>query len=95
MNIEQAAALNRLIRVAQHDSGQARKVAAFLLAWWNAETCGGFDLTDLGAVDAAIVKDMFTVMQLITEVNLYPDSLGYRRPFEDLVREWRPHLIHE
>ncbi len=95
MNIEQDAALNRLIRIAQRDSGQARKVAAFLLAWWNTETCGGFDLTDLWAVDAAIAKDMITVTQLIAEVNLYPDSLGCRQPFEDIVRQWRPHLIDE
>lgn len=31
MNIEQDATLNRLIRIAQRDSGQARKVAAFSL----------------------------------------------------------------
>ena len=30
------AALERLIRIAQGDSGQCRVVADFLLAWWNA-----------------------------------------------------------
>lgn len=95
MNIEQDATLNRLIRIAQRDSGQARKVAAFLLAWRNTETGVGFDLTDLWAADAAIARDMITVTHLIAEVNLYPDSLGYRQPFEDLVRQWRPHLIDE
>ena len=30
------AALDRLIGIAQRDTGQSRKVANFLLAWWNA-----------------------------------------------------------
>ena len=30
------AALERLIGIAQDDSGQSRAVADFLLAWWNA-----------------------------------------------------------
>ena len=54
MSSEQQAALERLIRIAQGDSGQCRIVANFLLAWWNAPEYGGFDLTDLWAVDAAI-----------------------------------------
>jgi hypothetical protein len=34
------AALERLIQIAQRDTGQSRKVANFLLAWWNADECG-------------------------------------------------------
>lgn len=93
MNIEQRAALNRLIHIAQRDTGQARKVATFLLAWWNADSCGGFDLTDLWAVDTAISEDMVTVMLLVAEVHSYPDTLGYGEAFERLVRRWRPHLL--
>jgi hypothetical protein len=48
------AALERLIEMAQGDTGQSRIVANFLLAWWNAAECGGFDLTDVWAVDTAI-----------------------------------------
>jgi hypothetical protein len=33
-------ALNRLIEIAQGDTGQCRIVADFLLAWWNADECG-------------------------------------------------------
>ena len=33
---EHAAALERLIGVAQSDTGQSRRAADFLLAWWNA-----------------------------------------------------------
>lgn len=41
------AAICRLVQIAKGDTGQNRGVANFLLAWWNAEECGGFDLTDL------------------------------------------------
>ncbi|WP_456304106.1 DUF7673 family protein, partial [Acetobacter pasteurianus] len=41
----QRAALARLIKIAKGDTGQSRRVADFLLAWWNAGSCGSFDLT--------------------------------------------------
>ena len=49
-------ALERLIDIARGDTGQSRKVANFLLAWWNAEECGGFDLTDVWGVDKSIAR---------------------------------------
>ena len=36
ITLEQAAALERLIAIAHSDTGQSRRVADFLLAWWNA-----------------------------------------------------------
>jgi hypothetical protein len=36
-------ALERLLRIARQDTGQARRVANFLLAWHNAEENGGWD----------------------------------------------------
>jgi hypothetical protein len=36
--------LEELLAVAQRDTGQSRKVANFLLAWWYAAENGGFDL---------------------------------------------------
>jgi hypothetical protein len=44
-----------------------RVVANFLLAWWN--ECGGFDLTDVWAVDTAIAVDM------VQDTN-YPHCFG-------------------
>jgi hypothetical protein len=38
-------ALDNLLRIAQRDTGQSRRVADFLLAWWNAGQCGSYDLT--------------------------------------------------
>jgi len=96
MNIEvsakQKAAIERLIQIAQSDTGQSRRVANFLLAWWNAEECGGFDLTDLWNVDSAIADDMVTVFGLLANLNSYPDNLGYSEQFERIVAEWHSAL---
>ncbi len=89
---EETAALKRLILIAQGDTGQSRRAADFLLAWWNAASCGAFDLTTLWGVDVGIARDMVTVFGLIAKVNQYPDSLGYEEPFKRIVREWRPEL---
>ena len=83
-------ALERLIRVAQGDTGQGRIVANFLLAWWNAAECGGFDLTDMWAVDTPLAEDMLEVLALVAECQHYPDTLGYGKQFEAIIRAWRP-----
>jgi hypothetical protein len=89
---EEAAALSRLIRIAQSDSDQSRCAADFLLAWWNTGSCGGFDLTTLWGLDSDIAADMMTVFALIARVNSYPDSLGYEDDFKAIMRVWRPAL---
>jgi hypothetical protein len=84
------AALERLIDVARGDTGQSRKVANFLLAWWNAEECGGFDLTDVWGVDPPIAADMLAVFGLLAGCQQYPDTMGYGKQFEGTIRTWRP-----
>ncbi len=86
------AALERLIEHAKGGSGQSRRVADFLLSWWNAGSCGGFDLTTLWGMDDAISADMVTVFAFILRVSKYPDNLGYEADFKAIVREWRPEL---
>lgn len=54
ISTRQKAALERLVRIAKRDTGQSRRVAEFLLSWWNASNCGGFDLTTMWGVDAQI-----------------------------------------
>ncbi|KAF3458047.1 hypothetical protein GO287_05006 [Ralstonia solanacearum] len=93
MNPNEKAALERLIEIARRDTGQSRRVADFLLAWWNAGQCGGFDLTTAWGVDDAIAADMVTVFGFIVRVNKYPDTLGYESEFNAIVREWRPELV--
>ncbi|EGG4299923.1 TPA: hypothetical protein MAE81_005111 [Klebsiella pneumoniae] len=92
MTDAEQAALERLIRIAKADTGQSRRVADFLLAWWNAGSCGSFDLTALWALDDAITADMTTVFAFVARVSKYPDSLGYEADFKAIVRAWRPEL---
>jgi hypothetical protein len=87
------AALRRLVAIAQSDTGQSKRVANFLLAWWNAGDCGGFDLTDLWGLDRAIADDILSVIQLIALRHSYPDSYGFSPQFEQLVKDWRPQLV--
>ena len=54
-------ALEKLLNVAHEDSGQGRRVATCLLAWWNAEVHGGFDLTDLADALGTRKKLMFSL----------------------------------
>src|ERR1700760_1929807 len=79
-------ALNRLVVLAQSDTGQSRRVADFLLAWWNAGECGGFDLTNLWGVDSSIAEDMITIFNYIARSRSYPDTLGYNEQFQSIVR---------
>ena len=92
MTTDQTAALNRLIAIAQSDTGQARRVADFLLAWWNAGSCGGFDLTALWGLDSSIADDMVIVFGYVAYANTYPDALGFNAEFQSIVRGWRPEL---
>jgi len=78
-----------LLTIAERDTGQSRRVASFLLAWWNAGECGGFDLTDLWNVDLEIVEDMQRVLLILPGYHNYPDKLGLGERFERLAVEWR------
>ena len=89
MNPHETAALQRLIDIAQGDTGQGRRVADFLLAWWNSASCGGFDLTILWGVDSSIAQDMGTVFSGLARVHHYPDTLGYGESFQLIERNWR------
>lgn len=86
------AAFERLLDLARSDTGQARRAASFILAWWNAESLGGFDITDLFAVDAAIGRDMAIVFEWIARRSnaIYPEE--YRSEIENLIEAWRPEV---
>jgi hypothetical protein len=92
LNEDQRAAIERLIRIAQGHTGQSCQVANFLLAWWNAEQYGGFDLTDLWNLDRSVADDLLTVVALLTRRPSYPDTIGYGPQFEALIQVWRPTL---
>lgn len=93
MNEQAHAALERLLKIAESDTGQSRRTANFLLAWWNAGNCGGFDLTDLWMVDRAIADDMVAVFAAVSRSHSYPDQHLYGERFEALAGLWRPELL--
>lgn len=82
-------ALNRLFKIARSDTHQSKRVADFLLAWWNADRDGGFDLTSLWNLDTAICEDLTIVFNFIAKSRSYPDALGYDAAIRDLVKQWR------
>ncbi|MFV0275814.1 MAG: hypothetical protein ACK5HY_01330 [Parahaliea sp.] len=89
-------ALERLITIAKSDTGSSRRVANFLLAWWNAEENGGFDFTDLWGLDAEVADDILVIVHFLTKRNMYPDALetshgtiSYGPDFQQIVALWR------
>lgn len=92
MDAKTKAALERLLKVAAGDTGQSRRVADFLLAWWNAGSCGGFDMTTLWGLDTDLARDCTQVFAFVAVNSHYPDSLGYSPQFERVIRAWRPEL---
>ncbi len=90
--IENAKALDRLIGVAQTKTSQGKIVSDFLLSWWNADACGGFNLRDIWATDTQVCQDMLATFELISRLRSYPDELGYKIEFYEIERMWRPGL---
>ncbi|WP_144106631.1 hypothetical protein [Paraburkholderia sp. BCC1886] len=90
---EEKMALARLLLHAVGNTDQSRRVADFLLAWWNAGSCGSYDLTTAWGVDDEIMDDMCIVFRLASRSHTYPDTLGFSEQFEAVVREWRPELL--
>ena len=86
------AALERLLRIARSDTHQARRVANFILAWWNAESLGGFDLADLFAVDTAIASDMALVFGHIAQLSNAEYPTECRADIEAIIAQWRPEI---
>ncbi len=82
-------ALEKLLNVAHGDTGQSRRVANFILAWWNADVHGGFNLADLADVDRDVCEDMVTVFTFVAreEDLVYPEA--YEPEIIQIIRRWR------
>ncbi len=81
--------LEQLLAVARNDTGQSERVADFLLSWWNAVECGGWDPTALWSLDQELADAILVVLGYIHRARRYPDSLGFGPEFEALHRRWR------
>ena len=89
------AAFERLLKIAKSDAGQSRRVASFILSWWNASSLGGFDLADLFAVDQTIAADMGTIFVCLGRQSepFYPED--YETEIEAVIEDWRPEIWAE
>ena len=85
-------AFERLLNLAQGDAHQSRYAANFLLAWWNAGSLGGFDLTDLFGVDSTIAADMGMVFTWLAAQDCATYPTEYRAQLEKLIEAWRPNV---
>ncbi|MDW9689299.1 hypothetical protein GHL01_04140 [Sinorhizobium meliloti] len=86
-------ALEKLLNIAHDDTGQGRRVANFLLAWWNAEALDGFDIADRFAVDREVSEDIATMFTYLAreEDAVYPTD--YRGEIESIIKRWRPEKV--
>lgn len=91
MDTTMRTASERLLKVAQSDTRQSRRVSSFVLARWSTTDHGGFDTADLFAVDAEI-RDMTTVFSYLVgrPTAQYPEA--YRVEIEAVIRRWRPEV---
>jgi hypothetical protein len=83
-------ALQKLIDIANNDTGQSRRVANFILAWWNADVHGGFDLIDLANVDRDVSEAMATVFTWLARQSDAEYPYAYRSEIEQIIARWRP-----
>lgn len=83
------AALQRLLRIAQGNSGQCKHVAGFLLGLYNG-TRFKFDLTDFRCLDREIFMDCLKVLAMDftpkREVHQYFKDGG--QIWEQLAKDW-------
>lgn len=93
LDVEEKAALDRLITVALRGTGQSRIIANFLLSWWNSGECGAFNPIQLWGLDRELADDVCLIFRAIASMAKYPDALGYGERFDRIVRLWRPQLF--
>lgn len=95
MDRDVSSAVGRLLTIARSDTGQSRRVADFLLAWWNGSDLGYFPIEHLWNVDRAISTDMVTILAYLAEqpCAVYADALGFNDEMRELVRSWRPETV--
>ncbi|MYM26235.1 hypothetical protein GTP46_26755 [Duganella sp. FT135W] len=87
-------AVDRLFTKAMWDTGQARKIAKFLMSWGNEPVHGGFDLAHIRDLDTEISRDMWTLTEYLFASGFkYPIDIGFEDRFVALVRLYRPDLF--
>jgi hypothetical protein len=86
------AALARLIDLARSDTGQAARVARFLMAWWNGPELGDFPIADLFGLDCSVAADITTVFGYLGQHPgaIYINAFGYEDAMAEIIERWGP-----
>src|SRR3546814_15673226 len=83
-------AIGRLLAIARSDTGQAARVADFLLAWWDGGTNGHFPLLHLSNCDPTIGEDMVIIMAYLTQQPVEsPHAWGFGAELQPLCNPSR------
>lgn len=96
-----AAAIGRLLAVAEADTHQSARCTDFLLAWWNGDDLGHFPISHLWNVDDDLGEDMLVVVAFLSQHPgaIYADAFGYRDAMAALAERKRdldrPELQHK
>ncbi|WP_203310297.1 DUF7673 family protein [Sphingomonas beigongshangi] len=85
---EAGEALDRLIAAAQSDTGGARRVASFLLSWWDGDD-GQWAMIDIANVDAEIGEDILIIIAYLAQTGVcYADAWGREKEMGELIDKW-------
>lgn len=69
--------LDHLLGMAKGNTPQAERAGRFLLAWYDADGCGGFDLTDLWEMDNATLRACTVVFLWVASHRATPADVGF------------------
>jgi len=83
-------AVERLLAFAMGKGLQNSIVADFLLAWWDAERFGRFDLQRTVALNDTSLEDIAALSTFVARYATHPEALGYGQQFNAIIRKWRP-----
>ncbi|MDE0878869.1 MAG: hypothetical protein OSB00_09450 [Sphingomonas bacterium] len=89
-------AIGRLFEIAKFRTHQGKRVADFLLAWWDGDQWGHFPILHLSNCDAIIAEDMLIIMANLSKGEVtYAYDWGYREEMEALIDQWRTDALTE
>ncbi len=83
-------ALRTLIITAIEEGPHSEAAACFLLAWYDADTHGGFSLQQLWSMDDKLLSAVRLVFHWLGERKVRPEDLGLELAFKIIGRRQTP-----
>ncbi len=88
LNEEVARSIRTLIAAATTGKHTAEPVASFLLAWYDAQTYGGFNLQDIWLMDEPARKAAATLFAWLSKTYAKPKDLDLDLVFKIISDRW-------